>query len=641
VNGRTITTTVFPSDLRANGIAHCDPVARLELEHGTADPVEALGAFLNLATICNLTGRTLDVVAAFRSARRIAPQLTEIGDSIAWLIGKCPRVVRFGPSYVAPDFTIVARDWSREHFDALYAPYRSAIGAGPASDPRLDDVSFHVLQNERLVATVPLVVNASGLARWEAAPPNDGYRPARIHVRDDRDAPDPALEVIREYLFYVMRAYGVRETLLEEPRTDRFALYRALDRGDRFRTEIWTEPAVELAQTETEIFDRVSAGYRAQIQWCRQHLVIDHYADAALDDEVVHWLSRTLTAWRDPAAPNAGAFDRERFTTAIAACRAHRGEVTVVKSPSGEACAIAVNVDTGDSTSYALGGGRARDDKNPSAFAVYDSIVRSKRRGMRRYQTSDVLPPPMRFEGRKLVVDTLERNADRVFATSFSDARLPVYVYGVQANAGTSAEAQVLAMTGILAGRRFDAEMDVETEAIVTLDRYPSSLGESMDHAKHYVSTPIAEIESLLDLSPLAPETTTFLDIGAGKGRPVLLAAARPFKRVVGVEIAPFLCEVARANLRRYRGELACNDVSFVESDIAKFELPDGDLLVFMYSPFTDVVLEPLVARLAERRAKTVILYHAPVHREVIDRRPEFRRLEGLPVGFVYAAGYD
>ena len=48
-------------------------------------------------------------------------------------------------------------------------------------------------------------------------------------------------------------------------------------------------------------------------------------------------------------------------------------------------------------------------------------------------------------------------------------------------------------------------------------------------------------------------ERTAFLDVGAGKGRAMLLAAELPFRRIVGVELHPALAAIARTNIKLYR----------------------------------------------------------------------------------------
>ena len=53
---------------------------------------------------------------------------------------------------------------------------------------------------------------------------------------------------------------------------------------------------------------------------------------------------------------------------------------------------------------------------------------------------------------------------------------------------------------------------------------------------------------------PAAPiEHFTFIDIGAGMGRAVLLAAQLPFHQVIGVELNPTLVRIARRNLAVWR----------------------------------------------------------------------------------------
>ena len=59
---------------------------------------------------------------------------------------------------------------------------------------------------------------------------------------------------------------------------------------------------------------------------------------------------------------------------------------------------------------------------------------------------------------------------------------------------------------------------------------------------------------SSASLAPIAPiDAYTFVDLGAGMGRAMLLAADYPFRAVVGVELHPTLARIARANLAIWR----------------------------------------------------------------------------------------
>ena len=49
------------------------------------------------------------------------------------------------------------------------------------------------------------------------------------------------------------------------------------------------------------------------------------------------------------------------------------------------------------------------------------------------------------------------------------------------------------------------------------------------------------------------PGESVFVDLGCGKGRVLLMAVECGFKRVVGVEFAHELCEIAKRNVSIYR----------------------------------------------------------------------------------------
>jgi 2-polyprenyl-3-methyl-5-hydroxy-6-metoxy-1,4-benzoquinol methylase len=51
----------------------------------------------------------------------------------------------------------------------------------------------------------------------------------------------------------------------------------------------------------------------------------------------------------------------------------------------------------------------------------------------------------------------------------------------------------------------------------------------------------------------------TFIDIGCGKGRVLLMAAEHGFRKIIGIDFAADLCLTARGNVEQYR---RCSDNS-------------------------------------------------------------------------------
>jgi SAM-dependent methyltransferase len=164
--------------------------------------------------------------------------------------------------------------------------------------------------------------------------------------------------------------------------------------------------------------------------------------------------------------------------------------------------------------------------------------------------------------------------------------------------------------------RRFDAQFAVETGGVTHLSALQISGSNRRFGVDHIASDP-DELEQALDSLPGDLKGLTFVDLGSGKGRAVLLASRRPFRRIVGVEFARELHEVARANVARFpRSAQRCERIELVCADAADYELPDEDLVIFMYNPFCLEVMRTIAARAREslraRPRRMYILYTNP-----------------------------
>jgi SAM-dependent methyltransferase len=118
----------------------------------------------------------------------------------------------------------------------------------------------------------------------------------------------------------------------------------------------------------------------------------------------------------------------------------------------------------------------------------------------------------------------------------------------------------------------------------------------------------------------------SFVDLGSGKGRALLLASGYPFREVIGVELSAELDRVARENIARYATPARRAPIMAIHGDAADFEWPPGPLLVYLWNSFTQPVMEQVFARL-EASLKQVPrqLYLVYIH-------PEFESLlSGLP----------
>ena len=179
----------------------------------------------------------------------------------------------------------------------------------------------------------------------------------------------------------------------------------------------------------------------------------------------------------------------------------------------------------------------------------------------------------------------------------------------------------------------FDAEHGVDTGGFLSWRELRS--GEASDaYISGYFGT-MPSIGRRLIGCVEQPERYTFVDVGCGKGRVLILASEQPFARIVGVEIAGALVAVARANVAaigdRFPGR---RPIEIVHDDAGRVEWPSGPLVLFLYQPFERPVMRALLGRVAASLSASprpvVIIYLHPTLATMIDRIGPFeRRAEG------------
>jgi 16S rRNA G966 N2-methylase RsmD len=132
---------------------------------------------------------------------------------------------------------------------------------------------------------------------------------------------------------------------------------------------------------------------------------------------------------------------------------------------------------------------------------------------------------------------------------------------------------------------------------------------------------------------PIDPENYVFIDLGAGKGFVLCLAAEYCFKRVVGVEYSSKLAGMAAENLRLYKTDSRqCADATCVLGDAAEFAFPAEPTVVYLYNPFQGGVMDRVISNLKESlqdHPRDVWIFYAnPWEHRKFKRSREFEVIE-------------
>ena len=126
----------------------------------------------------------------------------------------------------------------------------------------------------------------------------------------------------------------------------------------------------------------------------------------------------------------------------------------------------------------------------------------------------------------------------------------------------------------------------------------------------------------------------TFLDLGSGKGRTLLMASDYPFRRILGVELLPALDRIAQQNLRAYNNESQqCFSLQSLCADATTFLFPSEPLVVYLFNPFGESGLRRVLANLEhslETQPRPVyVLYYNPLLEHVLSESRFLRKIAG------------
>lgn len=175
----------------------------------------------------------------------------------------------------------------------------------------------------------------------------------------------------------------------------------------------------------------------------------------------------------------------------------------------------------------------------------------------------------------------------------------------------------------------FDRQHGIDTTAPAAL----STVGIDRERARHgveYRASGIDFIHKTIAGLDVDYSKYTFVDLGSGKGRALLIASHFPFRRIIGVEFSEKLNDIARANISAYRPpDQRCRRLEALCRDAGEYDLPSGPVVIYLYNAFDAVILRRVADRLAASLAREPrdirLVYVNPVHRPVLDPLPWLR----------------
>jgi hypothetical protein len=233
----------------------------------------------------------------------------------------------------------------------------------------------------------------------------------------------------------------------------------------------------------------------------------------------------------------------------------------------------------------------------------------------------------------------------RVYRQTYRAARvhgvfgtLRLAVEKLRCYSGRSSTSRGASATAVSA---FDRTWNVQTDGnedlseLQLVDRTNYLLG------NRYQATAPEMFDRILQACPLPYDECVFIDCGSGKGRVLLMASELPFRRIIGVEFASDLTQIAEANIRAYRSPTQkCGDLEAVCMDATVFPFPAEPTVLYLNNPFEGAVMEKFLRHvedsLREHPRKFFVLYRNPKCADLWNKSKYFVNVNSTPLFAVY-----
>ncbi|MEJ0094620.1 MAG: class I SAM-dependent methyltransferase [Methylocella sp.] len=175
----------------------------------------------------------------------------------------------------------------------------------------------------------------------------------------------------------------------------------------------------------------------------------------------------------------------------------------------------------------------------------------------------------------------------------------------------------------------FDKIYGVDTSGTFPPDLIQTS-GVSTGFINCYLATtPSITRRALASLPDI--EAYTFVDIGCGKGRALIVASEFPFTDIIGLELSPELAKIAQSNIDKIQRQFPDRPlIRVIEGNALEHMVLSGKVVFNIFHSFGPELMTELIHKIESALGSTLehvfFIYQNPVWGNVLDASPAMKR---------------
>src|SRR6185312_2242648 len=146
-------------------------------------------------------------------------------------------------------------------------------------------------------------------------------------------------------------------------------------------------------------------------------------------------------------------------------------------------------------------------------------------------------------------------------------------------------------------------------------------IGIDVSHDSIYMPVNYFILERLMREIVKYDQTKTMLDLGCGKGRVMIVAAAFGFERISGIDISKEFCNDAARATAAYNQINPHVQFTIITGDAQFYDIPEEICNIFLFNPFDALIMTGVVSNILKSQQghpRTIrVLYANPQHKSV------------------------
>ena len=143
-----------------------------------------------------------------------------------------------------------------------------------------------------------------------------------------------------------------------------------------------------------------------------------------------------------------------------------------------------------------------------------------------------------------------------------------------------------------------------------------SELGLSGHLGNKYQPLGYRRLKEVIKLGRIMNPGSTFVDVGCGLGRPILMALELGFQHAIGIDISSELIKGCKKNIHK-----KSKRVELFYCDSNDYNFPPGNLTIFLFNPFDKSRIAKLIDKLISIEYRGLIIYFNPRHAVIFKKK--------------------